>query len=515
MRTRKRGGECRHLGSPYNPDTVVLTLDDDNTRATALVVRGERIVAVGTRGLLDAYDAPRIIDLEGRTVMPGFVDSHVHVSGWPERHIDLTSARSIADIAALVAERARMLGPGEWITGYGWSEDQLEDGRRPLGADLDAAAPDNPVVLTRAGAHSAVASSRALTLAGIDASTPDPEGGAIERDASGTPTGIIRERQDLVTRLVPSASDAELRPSLIDNLRGLLAHGITSIIQAADTVEHFTEWERVYAQHRGSLPRASVQVAWEGVDTMAAFGRTSGDGDEHLRVGAVKLFVDGGFTGPAAYTREPYRDMGDYRGKLTLPPTAIYQVVREAHRGGWQLGIHAIGDAAIELAAEALASVLTETPRPDHRHYLNHFTLMPGTVTMARMAEHGIAITQQPNFTYTLEGRYVTYSDILPVGPMLGLYAAVTRKGRSGTVFGPGERLSMAEALRAYTVGGAWLTREEAAKGTLEPGKLADFIVLSSSPLDVHDDDILTIQVLETWLGGRQVYVRSTQENTP
>jgi predicted amidohydrolase YtcJ len=510
---------------------VVLALDQASTRGTALAVREGKIVAIGDERLLDRFDAASAVDLAGRTVMPGFVDSHTHVAGYAPRHVDLTTVHSIRELRERIAAKAAELGPDQWITGYGWSEDSLEEHRRPLRQDLDQAAPDNPVVLTRAGSHSVVASSRALALAKIDERTPQPEGGVIETDNKGKLNGIIRERVDLVLRLVPSASDEELRPSLVANLQAQFAYGITSIVQGADTIAHYPEWERVYAEHPGQLPRASVNVAWAGDAAMQAFGRRTGDGDEWLRVGAVKLFVDGGFTGPAAYTREPYRGMGDYRGVLTLPPETLHGTIRAAHRAGWQLSIHAIGDAAIDLAVEALVDVLAETPRADHRHYLNHFTLLPGTATLGEMADNGVAITTQPNFLRTLEGRYVEYldgtrletnnavrtplnhgirvalsSDVLPVGPFVGIQAAVTRAGASGRVFGPAERITVLEALRAYTATGAWLTHEEGLKGTLEPGKLADFIVLSQNPLEAGEDRVLATQVLETWLGGARVW---------
>jgi len=281
------------------------------------------------------------------------------------------------------------------------------------------------------------------------------------------------------------------------------------------------------------LPRAAIQVLWEGDDAMAAFGHHTGDGDEFLRVGAVKIFVDGGFTGPAAYTKKPYRGEAEYRGKLNLTPDELRAMIRAAHAAGWQLGIHAIGDAAIELTVDELVAALHDMPRPDHRHYLNHFTVMPSDDTMRAMAANGIAITQQPNFTYTLEGRYVAYldgdrlqhnnslrtpmehgihlaisSDILPIGPMVGIYAAVTRKGMSGAVYGADEALTVTEALRAYTYRGAWLTFEENEKGTIEPGKLADMIVLDRDILAVDPDEIMDIKVLQTWLGGKLVYER-------
>ncbi len=205
--------------------------------------------------------------------------------------------------------------------------------------------------------------------------------------------------------------------------------------------------------------------------------------------------------------------------------------ISEAHDDGWQLGIHAIGDAAIDLTVATLADALKANPRQDHRHYLNHFTVMPTAQSMEQMAALGIAITQQPNFTYTLEGRYVANldgarletnnplrtplehgihlalsSDILPIGPALGLFAATTRQGMSGRVFAPSERLSIAEALRGYTIKGAWLTREEHLKGSLEVGKVADFVMLAENPLQQPATELKNMQVLRTYLGGRLVY---------
>ncbi len=509
----------------------VLTLDEADTVASTLVVTGEKIVAVGDASVAAGFSAPLVIDLGGKTLMPGFIDSHTHIYGRPPHYIDLTEVNSVAEIVSLVRAKAAEVGPGNWITGYGWSEDELAEGRRPLIGDLDAAAPGHPVMLTRAGGHSAVFSSRAFEIGGVDATTPNPEGGIIERDESGALNGVIRERQNLVGDLIPVTPPQELRPSLIANLQALLGKGITSIIHANATLEIYPVWEAAYAEHHGALPRASVQLLHEGPEAMAAFGKLTGDGDEHLQVGPLKIFADGGFTGPAAYTSKPYKGEDEYRGKLNMTEAELRELVIMAHEEGWQLGIHAIGDAAIMLTVDYLVEVLSRSPRDDHRHYLNHFTVMPDGQTMDDMAAHGIAITQQPNFTYTLEGRYVANldgarletnnplrtpmdhgihvaisSDILPIGPWVGIYAAVTRKGMSGRVFGPAEAISRIEALKGYTSKGAWLTREENIKGMLAPDMLADMIVLSANPLTVPDEELLDIEILETWLGGQRVY---------
>ncbi len=512
---------------------AIHTVDPADSVVECLVVRDGRIVAAGSNALRGEYSAAESVDLRGRAVIPGFVDSHIHIHGDAPWHIDLTKMRSIAEICDGVRAKAAGLPEGHWVTGFGWAEDQLAENRLPHRKDLDEAAPGNPVVLTRAGAHSAVANSRAFAAAGLDSSSPDPDGGVLERDPDGELSGVIRERQDLVLERAPVAKPEETRADFVRRLRDLLRLGITSIVQAADTPDNFPEWEHVYNEHRGELPRASVQQLWQGARPMAAFGKKTGDGDEWLRVGAVKVFVDGGFTGPAAYTSEPYKGQGDYRGKLNLSLEALQQQIYEAHDAGWQLGIHAIGDAAIALTVDSLAKALTRAPRDDHRHYLNHFTLMPPPETMETMARHSIGITTQANFLYTLEQRYVDNldgerlernnplrtpmnhgihlalsSDILPIGPFVGLYAATTRKGRSGRVFAEDERLSIHEAIRAYTQKGAFLTFEEGEKGSLEPGKAADFVVLDHDPYAVDPGALLDAEVVQTYLAGRLVYER-------
>jgi len=511
----------------------VITIDADLSLASVVAVNGTDIVAVGGAELLENYRSTNMVDLGGKVLMPGFIDSHTHLRGRPQRFIDLTKTRSIEEMQGQVSAKAIELGAGEWITGYGWSEDVMAELRRPLRSDLDLAAPENPVLLTRAGGHSAVANSMALRLAEVTTTTPQPENGVIELDEDGELNGVIRERQDIVSRLIPEPTNEDVRDNLVGVLNEQLSLGITGFTHATGSIESYPEWEYIYSLHRGSLPRASIQVRWEGPDEMTAFGKKTGDGDEYLRVGPIKIFVDGGFTGPAAYTKEPYKGETEYRGTLSLTLEELNTTIREAHAAGWQFGIHAIGDAAIELTVDELAAALDELPREDHRHYLNHFTVMPSAESMDKMAAYSIAITQQPNFTYTLDGRYSEYldgdrlkhnnplrtpmnhgvrvaisSDILPIGPMVGIYAAVTRKGMSGTVFGAEESLTVMEALRGYTLYGAWLSFEEDRKGSIEPGKVADMIVLDQDILAVDPDHIMDINVEQTWLGGKMVYQR-------
>ena len=509
----------------------VVSVDEEFSIHSTIVVSDGKVVELGDASLLNKYEAVTVRDLDGKTLIPGFIDSHTHISGDPQRYINLSEITSIAEMQDLIRAKAEELGAGEWITGYGWSEDELTEGRKPLRGDLDIAAPRNPVTLTRAGGHSAVVSTSALGLAEINNNTPDPEGGVIERDENGVANGIIRERQNIVGRLVPDSTYEELLGSLEINLGNLLAKGITSITDASTAPDEYAMWEELYAKPDVKLPRSAVQFQWFDPEGISEVKERVGDGNEFLRIGPIKVFADGGFTGPAAFTKEPYLNQGDYRGYLNMPAEELVAHINEIHDAGWQMGVHAIGDAAIELVVDTLADALTRNPREDHRTYLNHFSMRPSDETMETMAEHGIHITQQPNFTYTLEGRYVANldgwrlehnnplrspmdhgihvaisSDILPIGPLVGIYAAVTRKGMSGRVFGADEAISIEEAIAGYTIKGAYLGFEEDIKGSLEPGKLADMVVLSDDILTIDPEEIMDIEIEQTYVGGELVY---------
>jgi hypothetical protein len=526
----------------------IVTVDDAFSIREAIVIKDGRILAVGGNELRNRYAAARSIDLGGRTVLPGFMDTHIHLGGHSRRYIDLNDTKSLAELKQQVSEKGKELGPGEWITGAGWDEYHFTEQRKPVRADLDAAAPNNPVVLTRAGGHSSVGNSKALELADINKATPDPERGLIEKDASGEPNGVIRERSDLYTRLVPRDKPQDVRASLLNDVRAQLKLGITSVIEAGSSVEpdvvgSYAEWELLYQKHGAELPRASVQVGYPspageaktGAAKLKAFGKKTGDGNEQLRVGSIgEMAADGGFTGPTAWSLVDYKGQPGFRGRAFFTPEQIHANIEEGHRLGWQFGIHAIGDAAIAMTVDALNTVLHDYPRNDHRHYLCHFTVLPPERTMDLMVKDKILIAQQPNFTYNLEGRYTETlegkrlatnnalttpikkgifmafgSDNLPIGPMVGLYAAVTRKGESGKVYGPGEAVSIKDAVTMYTRNGAFLTREEKLKGTLEAGKLADMIVLPEDPLSISPDKLLALKVDMTIVGGRVLYDRS------
>jgi predicted amidohydrolase YtcJ len=521
---------------------AVYTANAAHDVAEVVVIDDGKILAVGGADLLKTYTAPKTIDLKGRLLIPGFNDAHTHIMSSPRSFVDVSSAKSIAELQTLVGDKTKTVEPGAWITGYGWSEVKMSDGRKPNRRDLDAAAPDNPVFLTREGSHAGLANSAALKIAGLDAKTPQPEVGELEKDAKGALTGVINEAAGLVMRHVPPTPPDELVESLARNLNHQLSFGITSLTNATTGPEGYkTMWRRAYSESSLPLPRSTVQInpglragdPQAAVKRLEEFGLVTGAGDDRLKVGPLKIFVDGAFSGVGAFTKQPYRSDPKQFGALTAPIADIEIVSRAAHTMGWQFGFHTIGDAAIEQTVDMIDRILAGAPRADHRHYLNHFTVMPSQATMETMARDGIAIAQQPNFTYVLEGLFRTHlwdealrsnnpvrtplkmgirmsfsSDIIPVGPLVGIYAAVTRKGVSGEVYGPEEGVDIKEALRLYTYGGAWLNFDDDIKGTIEPGKLADLVVLSENLLDAPPERILETKVDMTVLDGKVVYER-------
>lgn len=537
----------------------VLTVDKAFSVRSAVAVKDGKIVAVGGPELLKRFPEAKRIDLTGRTLMPGFIDTHLHLFGLAHRAIEPDKAKSIVEIQQMVAAKAKALGPGEWINGYGWDEALLAEKRVPTRADLDAAAPDNPVILTRAGSHSSVSNSMALKLAGIDASTPEPDGGVIERGPNNEPTGIIRERSDLVARLVPPDTKEQMRPSYVARLKWLLSLGITTLMEAFTSIDDepvgkggldrskqggpasglhsWAEFRAIYSEMGAELPRMISYIAWPGVERLKAFPYKTGYGDDRLKLGPIgESPYDGGFTGPTAYTKEDYKGMPGFRGKTFYSQDTAREIVATAGALGWQVGIHAIGDQAIEDMAKVYDDALKAHPKKDHRWFLSHFTMIPSVATMKMMATNGTWAAAQPNFLYNLEGRYeqtldgyrlqhnnpvalpLKYgvkmafgSDNLPIGPMVGLYTAITRKGADGKVFGADEAVSRQEAIRLYTEKAAYLGWDEKKKGTLEVGKFADMIVLDKDPMTVPVQDLLTTNVDMTIVGGRVVYQRTAR----
>ncbi len=356
----------------------VLTVDKSFSIKSAVVVKDGKILAVGGDDLAKSYTAPHTVDLKGRTLLPGFMDTHLHIHEMSHRDIDPAKAKSIVEIQQQVRAKAKELGPGEWITGYGWDEALLKEKRNVTRKDLDAAAPSNPVTLTRAGGHSSVGNSLALKAAGITRTTEDPKSGLIEHFPDGEPNGIIRERSDLYRKLVPGDTYEQLKPSYVAVLKHLLSLGITSFESASTTIDDepvgkggiaspspvpltFKRFKEIAAET--DIPRVTCYISYPGAERLKAFPHHSGYGDIKVRLGPIgENPVDGGFTGPTAWTLADYKGQPGFRGKGRYTDAELQDMVDTAASLGWQVGLHAIGDAAIQQTVIAYDKALAKYP---------------------------------------------------------------------------------------------------------------------------------------------------------
>jgi predicted amidohydrolase YtcJ len=536
-----------------SPDLVlrqgrIYTLDAGGTVAQALAIREGRIVAVGSDAEVGALAGPgsRQIDLQGRCAIPGFFDSHNHLLEVGEKlsQIRLDECRSAEEMRELVRVRAEQTPAGTWIVGQGWNEGQFAGGRLPTRQEIDPATAEHPVLLMRFF-NIDLANSYALRLAGVDRYTPDPEGGRIERDEAGEPNGLLRaSAKALVRRLVPRPTPGERKQALRLACQEMHRFGITSVIDPGLGPEEIQAYQSLYEE--GDLTvRANLMPSWHGFDDdeteaqlecrARELGVHSGLGDEWLRLGGLKMALDGGTTPHTAYMYEPYEGERQVVAYHRLSPAALYRYFCTAQELGWDVGIHCCGDRAQDLAVEALARVARERPRPDARHNIIH-AYFPTDRALALMAEHRIAAVLQPTFLYWEgdllfrdvgrrraenykparkyldRGVVVTASSdvtsTVSVNPFVGLYALVTRKNARGDVIAGGEAIGREEALRAYTMAGTWLTREERLKGSLEAGKVADVAVLDRDYFAVEEEQIKELQVERTLVGGRVVWER-------
>ncbi len=536
---------------------MITTFVDALPECTAIACQDGRVLAIGDDADIRALAGPntQLIDLAGRRVIPGFNDAHNHLLqvGIKFSRLEVEACTSIAQMVEMVRERANSTAPGEWIIGEGWNESLFAEGRLPNRHDLDAATTRHPVMLQRFF-NMDVVNSLALELGGVTDDMPDPLGGKIEREADGrTPSGILRAAAKLFCRqLMPTPTEAQCVTAIELAGKAYQKVGITSVLEPGLYPYELRAYLR--ARRLGKLPvRVNLMPSWHGFreeenqaeleDRAANLGVFSGLGDEWLSLGALKMAVDGGTTSHTAWMFQPFVGEEKVHDYNRLDPEDLREFFARGHELGWDIGIHAIGDRAHHESALAYADILeaaaaagSDIRSPgDHRHNLIH-AYFATEESLQKMAKHGIAAVIQPTFIYyegddlfrdvgaELAQRYKpmrTYldrgirvaatSDIpstVHYNPFIGLYSLVTRKTWKGTVIGAQEAVTRSEALYAYTVAGAWLTREEQFKGPLAPGFLADIAVLDRDYFAVADEQIKDIVVDLTIIGGEVVYSR-------
>lgn len=507
---------------------------------SALALWKGRVLAAGSAEELDALVGPetRRIDLRGRLAVPGFCDAHEHLIpiglGLVELDFKPPKATTIAQIVEAVKAEAARLGPGQWIIGRGYDHFHLDVKRHPLRDELDRAAPNNPVYIRRTCGHMGVANTRALAAANIPEGVNDPPGGAFER-SEGRLTGLVQERaQEVVYRAMPKPNRAHLIDAIERAGRHCLSQGITSVVDAGVGLRaKFQEWFAYQeAKRTGRLPVRSYLSFTGGPDgalaEAQANGLITGVGDEMMRVGPVKFWADGSAGGRTAAMSEPYRCCGNEKGMLCFEDREMEEMVLDVHAAGYQIAIHAIGDAAIEQAIVAVDKALKKVPKADARPRIEHC----GFVTdrqIGEMRRLGMIPSPQPVFIHEFGDLYV---DVLgearsnasypmrrwhdrglrpaagsdaPVSsddPLIGLHVMVTRKTDRGRVLGSSETLPLADALHTYTANGAYSAFAEAERGTLQPGMLADVAVVDRDLFTSDAAELLEAKVDLTILGG-------------
>lgn len=513
---------------------LIYTVHPENPQATAVAIRDGRILAVGgDRDILAlAGKNTRRTDLDRRRVFPGFNDAHAHpwASGVEQLKSVACDKSSIEEILAALQARAARTPPGGWIRGY-----LYDDGKtpRPLTrADLDAAAPDHPVIVTHRGGHTGYANSLALTQAGATAATPDPPGGRFDHGADGQLNGRVADKAlEAVLAKMPSILTREDHKQGVALISKLYAsNGVTSACEADTTPDGLQAYQD--ARDSGELLyRAYCHMDVDYLDRYIAAGLHTGFGDSMVRIGGVKQFADGSISERTAWLAEPYLGIQNYFGVESGTRQSLYDNSRKAWLAGFQLATHANGERAIDRMLGIYEQLQREAPRRDPRFRLEHCTVVtPELVARIRavgaipipfsgyvnfhgdvMHFYGEERTQRM-FAYRsfIDAglRPPTASDYTasPPSPMLWLYSMTTRRDPGGHVWGGAQRITLPEALRSATIDGAYSSFEEHDKGSIEPGKLADLVILQDDPLAAPPEHWMDIKVQRTLLGGRWVF---------
>lgn len=527
----------------------IVTQDQALPEAEALAAEGGRIVALGPSEEIKGLARPgaRVVDLGGRLCLPGFSDNHIHFHDWAHfrKALPLAEAGSLEDLLAMTAERHGQTEGQGWVLGRGLDEADWAEPRLPTRNDLDPVAAEHPVLLYRRDMHLAAVNTKALELAGVTAETPDPEGGVLDRDETGEPTGVLRETAiDLVSGSIPAPTEAESAQAMAEAMPVLQGMGLTGLTdqriwKGLDQRQAFRAWMRLHEQG-GVGMRVWVNLSGEMVGHLADLGLATGFGDDWLRLGHLKYFTDGSIGARTAWMLEPF--VGGGRGLPVCSMAELGEQVLAADRAGLAVAVHAIGDRANRELIDILERTVADRAkrrsgiRPRIPHRIEHGQLMREP-DILRLAKLPVMVSAQPahiadditvhedrlgsdgylayRFKEMLTaGVGLVFSSDCPVSepnPFLGIHSAVTRQRVGGHPEGgwyPDQRLTVDQAVRAYTLGTALVTGRTASLGSLSPGKLADLIVLDRNIYEIDPAEIAGTQVDLTVIDGRVAYER-------
>jgi predicted amidohydrolase YtcJ len=524
----------------------IYTANDRQPRAEAIAVKGNRIVFVGTNSEAKKYEgkATRIVDLKGRTVVPGMTDSHNHLIGvgLREMTLNLEGTTSLEDFLSKVKARVERAKPGEWITGRGWIETFWKPPVFPTRQDLDKVSPNNPVFLDRADGHGAVVNSAALKIAGVDRTTPNPFGGEISKDKAGEPNGMLLDNaQDLVTKHIPPTTPAEYEQAVLLGVKREIELGWCQIQDAGGSYADVALYRKLYDEGKIKLRiYKAVHGPSENAQRLLREGATIGAYDGRFTLRTIKVVSDGALGSRGAALLEPYADKPETSGFLTVKEEELLPMLSEALRQGIQVETHAIGDRANRFTLDSYEKAMTAVPPAQRkirepRWRIEHAQIV-NPADIPRFAKLGVIPSMQPSHAIgdlhfapsrlgikRLEGAYAWQSFIksgsmvvagsdAPVErgePMIEFYAAVARrdqKGFSGEGWHPEQAVSREQALKMLTLWPAYAAFEEKLKGSIEAGKFADLTVLSADIMKISEPLILKTRCLMTIIGGEIVY---------
>lgn len=526
----------------------IITVDPDDSIVEAVAIKDGKFLATGsTSEIMELVgDKTGVIDLKRKTVLPGIIDSHTHpsmaASLITEINCRQTHVKSLRDILKMVKERAGELGPGKWVRGGNFNDSKLLEKRHITRWELDEAAPNNPVFILSDTGHQCLVNSTALELAGINSHTPDPAGGKIDKTASGDPTGLLYETANLLaTRVVPPYTVEELKAGFKCVLDQFAEWGITSTHDASGYNLAIRAYQQLLNEGLKKV-RLNLMVSVypkepDGVnlnEALTNIGIESGFGNDWLKVMTLKIMGDGSGAGGTAGVYEPQNRGPKGLGLMMTDKAIIEQLVLKAHEAGIRCSIHSIGDRGIDNALDCIEKAQKMKPRPDMRHRLEHNSCCTPR-QLKRIKELEVTPSSSIGYMYGIGDQY--YENFGPersrwlhphrtmkemgiiaggnndcpvtfYGPFVQMYTAVTRKTSSGLLVGPEEAISLLDAIRVYTWNGAYLSKQEDRLGSIEPGKLADLVVIDRDILSLPPEELLETRVLMTIVDGKTVYQR-------
>ena len=523
-------------------DARVWTVDALRPEAEAVAVLGDRIVAVGSAAQVETWRGPqtRVVDAGGKRLVPGFNDAHVHFydGGSQLDSVELNDATSAQEFARRIRERAAKTGKGEWVLNGDWDETKWSPAELPTKDLIDSATADTPVAVSRYDGHMVLANSLALKLAGITAQTPDPDGGVIVRDAKGNPTGALKDAaMDMLFKAVPSPTYDQRRHAIERALAHAASLGVTSVQHMNPDYADIAIYSELLDEGKLTTRIYAAPLITQ-VDDQVKIGIRRAFGGPYLRIGALKAYADGSLGSATAYFFEPFTNQPSNRGILSdemHPISLMHDRMMRADAAGLQLCTHAIGDAGISAILDIYADIEKEHGSRDRRWRIEHAQHMAAK-DFERFARLHVIASVQPYHAIDdgrwAEGRighdramrtyaFRTFLDhgvrlalgtdwnVAPLNPMLTLYAATTRAtldGKNPNGWFPEQKLTIKEAIEAYTMGSAYAEFQENEKGSITPGKLADMVLLSDDVLTIDPVKIRDVKVLKTWVGGKVTY---------